>query len=134
MSVLANQSIPMHLSNQERLSDYYPLFDQQESTSAKWLINHNITSNIYTDVYGKFIFYRFTPNINEISSNNGISEFTPYNANNTYMYLRKLNTENSYLVGFTIRTDRNRVYADLSSVVNIKNRIFDDGDSRVYYA
>jgi len=70
VSVLANQSIPMHLSNQERLSDYYPLFDQQESTSAKWLINHNITSNIYTDVYGKFIFYRFTPNINEISSNN----------------------------------------------------------------
>jgi uncharacterized membrane protein len=133
VSVLANQSIPMHLSNQERLSDYYPLFDQQESTSAKWLINHNITSNIYTDVYGKFIFYRFTPNINEISSNNGISEFTPYNANNTYMYLRKLNTENSYLVGFTSRTDRNRVYADLSSVVNIKNRIFDDGDSRVYY-
>lgn len=133
VSVLANQSIPMHLSNQERLSDYYPLFDQQESSGAKWLIDYNITSNIYTDVYGKFIFYRFTPNINEISSNNGISEFTPYNANNTYMYLRKLNTENSYLVGFTSRTNRNRVYADLSSVINLKNRIFDDGDSRVYY-
>ena len=134
ISVLAGQSIPMHLSNQDRLSDYYPLFDYEEGTGAQWLIENNVSSNIYTDVYGKFIFYRFTPNINEISSNNRISEFTPYNATNTYMYLRKLNTENGYLVGYTSRADRNRIYADLSSVVNLKNRIFDDGDSRVYYS
>jgi hypothetical protein len=50
------------------------------------------------------------------------------------MYLRKLNTENGYLVGYTSRSNRNRIYADLSSVVNLKNRIFDDGDSRVYYS
>ena len=134
VSVLANQSIPMDLSNQNRLSDYYPLFDQQEATGAEWLIDNNVSSSIFTDTYGKFIFYRFIPNINEISTNNEISEFTLYNNTNTYMYLRKLNTENGYLVGFTSRTDRNRVYADLSSVVNLKNRIFDDGDSRVYYA
>ena len=131
---LAGQSIPMHLSNQDRLSDYYPLFDYEEVTGAQWLIGNNVSSNIYADVYGKFIFYRFTPNINEISSNNGISEFTSYNATNTYMYLRKLNTENGYLVGYTSRSDRNRIYADLSGVANLKNRIFDDGDSRVYYS
>ena len=134
ISVLADQSIPMHLSNQNRLSDYYPLFDYEEGIGAQWLIDNRVSSNIYTDVYGKFIFYRFTPNINEISSNNGISEFTPYNATNTYMYLRKLNTENGYLVGYTSQANRNRIYADLSSVTNLKNRIFDDGDSRVYYS
>ena len=134
VSVLANQSIPMDLSNQNRLSDYYPLFDQQEAIGAEWLIQNNVSSSIYTDVYGKFIFYRFISNINKISTNNDISEYTSYNNTNTYMYLRKLNTENGYLVGFTSREDRNRVYADLSKVVNLKNRIFDDGDSRVYYA
>jgi len=134
ISVLTGQSIPMHLSNQDRLSDYYPLFDYEEGIGAQWLNDNRVSSNIYTDIYGKFIFYRFTPNINEISSNNGISEFTPYNATNTYMYLRKLNTENGYLVGYTSRSDRNRIYADLSSVVKLKNRIFDDGDSRVYYS
>ncbi len=133
VSVLANESVPMHLS-ENRLSDYYPLFDQQEGTGAEWLIDNRINNNIYTDVYGRFIFYRFTPDINRLSSENGISEFTSYNTTNTYMYLRKLNTENSFLVGFTSRADRNLVYEDLSSVVNLKNRIFDDGDSRVYYS
>ena len=134
ISVLAGQSIPMHLSNQDRLSDYYPLFDYEEFTGAQWLTVNNVSSNIYADVYGKFIFYRFTANINNISANNGISEFTNYTSPNTYMYLRKLNTENGYLVGYTSRSDRNRIYADLSSTANSKNRIFDDGNSRVYYS
>jgi uncharacterized membrane protein len=134
ISVLAGQSIPMHLSNQDRLSDYYPLFDYEEFTGATWLTENNVSSNIYADVYGKFIFYRFTPNINNISANNGISEFTNYTSLNTYMYLRKLNTENGFLVGYTSRSDRNRIYADLSSTANTKNRIFDDGDSEVYYS
>jgi uncharacterized membrane protein len=134
ISVLGGQSIPMHLSNQDRLSDYYPLFDYEEFTGAQWLTENNVSSNIYADVYGRFIFYRFTANINNISANNGISEFTNYTSPNTYMYLRKLNTENGYLVGYTSRSDRNRIYADLSSTANSKNRIFDDGDSRVYYS
>jgi uncharacterized membrane protein len=134
VSVLAGQSIPMHLSNQNRLSDYYPLFDYEEGTGAQWLIENNVSSNIYADVYGKFIFYRFTPNINQISANNGISEFSPYNAPNTYMYFRKLNTEGGFLTGYTVRSERNRIYEDLSSTANAKNRIFDDGDSRVYYS
>ncbi len=132
---LAGQSIPMHLSNQDRLSDYYPLFDYEEVTGAQWLIGNNVSSNIYADVYGKFIFYRFTPNINEyIIKQRNFRIHQPTTATNTYMYLRKLNTENGYLVGYTSRTDRNRIYADLSSVVNLKNRIFDDGDSGVYYS
>ena len=134
ISVLADQSIPMHLSNQDRLSDYYPLFDYEEFTGAQWLTENNVSKNIYADVYGKFIFYRFTPNMNNISANNGISEFTNYTNPNTYMYLRKLNTENGFLVGYTSRSDRNRIYADLSSTANTKNRIFDDGDSVVYYS
>jgi uncharacterized membrane protein len=133
ISVLAGQSIPMHLSNQDRLSDYYPLFDNEEGAGAQWLTQNNVSSNIYADVYGKFIFYRFTPNPNNISANNGISEFTNYTNPNTYMYLRKLNTENGFLVGYTSRSDRNRIYADLSSTANAKNRIFDDGNSVVYY-
>ena len=134
ISVLAGQSIPMHLSNQDRLSDYYPLFDYEEFTGAQWLTENNVSKNIYADVYGKFIFYRFTPNINNISANNGISEFTNYTSPNTYMYLRKLNTENGFLVGYTSGSNRNRIYADLSSTANTKNRIFDDGDSVVYYS
>lgn len=135
VSVLSGQSIPMYLSGENVLnSDYYPLFDYQEADSAQWLVNNNISSSISTDVYGKFIFYRYTPNINNISANNGISEFVPYNESNTYMYLRTLNVNNGYLVGFTSRTDRNRVYKDLSSYANLKNRIFDDGGSRICYS
>ncbi len=134
ISVLGNESIPMHLSNENRLSDYYPLFDLEEETGAEWLIDYRASWNVYTDVYGKFIFYRFTPNFNGISSNNGISEYTQYNNTHTYMYLRKLNTENGYLVGYSGRSDRNRLYEDLSSIVNLKNRIFDDGNSRVFYS
>ena len=134
ISVFADQSIPMHLSNQNRLSDYYPLFDYEEFTGAQWLTENNVSKNIYADVYGKFIFYRFTPNMNSISANNGISEFTNYTKPNTYMFLRKLNTENGFLVGYTSRSDRNRIYADLTGTANTKNRIFDDGDSAVYYS
>ena len=134
ISVLADQSIPMHLSNQDRLSDYYPLFDHEEFIGAQWLTENNVSPNIYSDVYGKFIFYRFTPNMDNISSDNGISEFTNYTNLNTYMYLRKLNTENGFLVGYTSRSDRNRIYADLTGTANTKNRIFDDGDSAVYYS
>ena len=110
ISVLANQSVPMHLSNQAELSDYYPLFDYEEYTGAQWLTENNISKNIYADVYGKFIFYRFTPNNNNISANNGISEFTNYTSPDTYMYLRKLNTENGFLVGYTSGSNRNRIY------------------------
>lgn len=135
VSVLSGQSIPMFLTGENiQSSDYYPLFDYQEADSAQWLVANNISSSIYADVYGKFIFYRYTPNISNISANNGISEFIPYNESNTYMYLRTLNVNNGYLVGFTSRTDRNRVYKDLSNYTNIKNRIFDDGGSRVYYS
>lgn len=135
VSELSGQSIPMFLSGENVLSsDYYPLFDYQEADSAQWLVENNLSSSIYADVYGKFMFYRYTPNINNISANNGISEFTPYNASNTYMYLRTLNVNNGYLVGFTSRTDRNRVYKDLSSNADLKNRIFDDGGSRIYYS
>ncbi|WP_424714124.1 DUF2206 domain-containing protein [Methanobacterium sp.] len=134
ISVFADQSIPMHLSNQDRLSDYYPLFDYEEFTGAQWLTENNVSKNIYADVYGKFIFYRFTPNMYNISANNGISEFTNYTSPNTYMYLRKLNTENGFLIGYTSGSNRNRIYADLSSNANMKNRIFDDGDSVVYYS
>ena len=134
VSELAGESIPMFLTGVSiQSSDYYPLFDNQEADSAQWLTDNKVSNSIYADVYGKFIFYRFTPNINEISSNNGVSEFTTYNSSNTYMYLRTLNVNSGYLVGFTSRTDRNRVYKDLSSIANSKNKIFDDGGSRVYY-
>ena len=62
----------------------------REFTGAQWLTENNVSSNIYADVYGKFIFYRFTPNMNNISANNGISEFTNYTKPNTYMYLQKI--------------------------------------------
>ncbi len=106
VSELAGESIPMFLTGVSiQSSDYYPLFDYQEADSAQWLTDNKVSNSIYADVYGKFIFYRFTPNINEISSNNGVSEFTTYNSSNTYMYLRTLNVNSGYLVGFTSRTD-----------------------------
>ena len=72
--------------------------------------------------------------MNIISANNGVQEFTVYNKNDSYIYTRKLNGNNTFLVGFTSRNTRQRVYEDLSSDINEKYRIFDDGDSKIYYS
>lgn len=133
ISELSNESIPMFLTGVTiQSSDYYPLFNYQEAYSAQWLAENKVSNNIFADAYGKFIFYRFIPDINEISSNIGVSEYTKYNSTNTYMYLRTLNINNGYLVRFS-RTDRNRIYEDLSDTTNSKNKIFDNGGSYIYY-
>jgi uncharacterized membrane protein len=134
VSVLAGESVPMHLSGESTASDYYPRFNYQESYGAQWLSQYRVSPNIYADVYGRFAFYRYIWNLNIISANNGVSEFTVFNNNNSYIYSRKLNSDNTFLVGFTNRNTRNRVYEDLSSYVDGKYRIFDDGDSRIYYS
>ena len=134
ISVLVGQSIPMHLTGENTASDYYPRFNYPEAYGAQWLTEYRVNNNIYADVYGRFIFYRYTYNLNEIASNNGVSELSAYTSTDSYIYARKLNANNSFLIGFTNRSDRNRVYMDLSEIVNPKNRIFDDGDSKVYYS
>jgi uncharacterized membrane protein len=134
VSVLAGQSVPMHLSGESTASDYYPRFNHQESYSALWLSQYMVSPNIYADVYGRFAFYHYIWNLNIISANNGVQEFTVYNKNDSYIYTRKLNGNNTFLVGFTSRNTRQRVYEDLSSYINEKYRIFDDGDSKIYYS
>jgi uncharacterized membrane protein len=134
VSVLSNQSIPMQLSNGSTSSDYYPLFNIPESNSAQWLSNNKVTSSIYADVYGRFIFNRYLFSMNETSINNGVSDFTNYNSTNSYIYLRKLDINNMLLTGFTGRNDRNRIYLNMSVIINPKNKIFDDGDSKIFYS
>lgn len=134
VSVLSDTSIPMTLSNGNIASDYYPLFNVQEASSAQWLADNKVSSNIYADVYGRFIFNRYIFSSNKIAIDNGVTDFTSYNPNNSYIYQRKLDINNSYLTGFTGMNDRNRVYLNMSVIVNPKNTIFDDGDSRIYYS
>ena len=134
VSVLASQSIPMQLSNENIASDYYPLFNIPEVVSAQWLSDNRVSSNIYADVYGRFIFNRYIYSLNEPAISNGVTDFTSYGSNNSYIYQRKLDINNKYLTGFTGFSDRNRVYLDLSVIVIPKNKIFDDGDSKVYYS
>ena len=134
VSVLANESIPMQLSNGNIASDYYPMFNIEEAASAQWLTENKISPNIYADVYGRFIFNRYIFSINEPAINNGVTDFTSYNSTNSYIYQRKLDINNKYLTGFTGFSDRSRVYLDLGVIVTPKNIIFDDGDSKVYYS
>lgn len=134
VSVVSNTSIPMSLSNGNLASDYYPLFNTQEASSAEWLSENKVTNSIYADVYGMFIFNRYIFSLNRIALDNGVTDFTSYNPNNSYIYQRKLDINNYYLTGYTGMNDRNRVYLNMSVIVNPKSTVFDDGDSRVYYS
>jgi len=134
VSVVSNTSVPMSLSNGNLASDYYPLFNTQEASSAEWLSDNRVSNSIYADVYGRFIFNRYIYSMNEIALNNGVTDFTSYNPNNSYIYQRKLDINNYYLTGYTGMNDRNRVYLNMSVIVNPKSTVFDDGDSRVYYS
>lgn len=132
-SVLSGQSIPMHLSSENTASDYHPRFNYQESLGAQWLSEHKVNAKIFADVYGVFIFYRYInpPNKNAVS--NGVSVVSNNDNSTSYMFLRKLNSNNTMLTGFTSRTDRNRVYKDMSSVITPKNEIYNNGNSKIYY-
>ena len=134
VSVVSNTSIPMSLNNGNLASDYYPLFNTQEASSAQWLSESRVSNSIYADVYGRFIFNRYIFSSNEIALGNGVTDFTSYNPNNSYIYQRKLDINNYYLTGYTGMNDRNRVYLNMSVIVNPKSTVFDDGDSRVYYS
>ena len=134
VSVVSNTSVPMSLSNGNLASDYYPLFNSQEASSAEWLSDQRVSNSIYADVYGRFIFNRYIFSLDEIAVNNGVTDFTSYNPNNSYIYQRKLDINNYYLTGYTGMNDRNRVYLNMSVIVNPKSTVFDDGDSRVYYS
>jgi uncharacterized membrane protein len=132
-SVLSNQSVPMHLSGENSASDYHPRFDYQEVLGAQWLSQKRVEGKIFADVYGVFIFYRYITIPNQISTNNGVYTIAEYDKSTSYIYLRKLNQDNNLLVGFTSRTNRNRVYEDMSNLINSKNRIYENGASKIYY-
>lgn len=134
VSVLSNTSVPMSLSNGVLASDYYPLFNLEESSSAQWLSENRVSTNIYADAYGMFIFNRYIYYPDKIALDNGVRDFTSYNSSNSYIYQRKLDINNYYLTGYTGMNDRNRVYLNMSVIVNPKSTVFDDGDSRVYYS
>lgn len=132
-SVLSNQSVPMHLSGQNSASDYHPRFDYQEALGAQWLSQNRVNGKIFADIYGVFIFYRYIAVPNEISTNNGVYIISQYDNSTSYIFLRKLNQDNNLLVGFTSRTNRNRLYDDMGSVINPKNRIYENGEAKIYY-
>lgn len=134
VSVVSNTSVPMSLSNGNLASDYYPLFNTAEASSAQWLSENKVSNSIYADVYGRFIFNRYIFSLDGTALDNGVTDFTSYNPDNSYIYQRKLDINNYYLTGYTGMNDRNRVYLNMSVIVNPKSTVFDDGDSRVYYS
>lgn len=133
VSVIAGQSIPMHLTTPNGQSDYYPRFDVSDSMGAKWLAENKIDTKIYADVYGVFAFYRYIYSPALPSAYNNVYLISDNNDPNSYIFLRKLNKNNNILIGFTSRTNRNRVYADMSHVINSKNLIYENGVSKVFY-
>ena len=133
-SVISDTSVPMSLSNGNLASDYYPLFNSAEAGSALWLSENKVSDSIYADVYGRFIFNRYIFSLDKIALENGVTDFTSYDPSNSYIYQRKLDINNYYLTGYTGLNDRNRVYLNMSVIVDPKSTVFDDGDSRVYYS
>ncbi len=133
-SVVSDTSVPMSLSNGNLESDYYPLFNSAEAASAHWLSENRVSNSIYADVYGRFIFNRYIFSLDKIALENGVTDFTSYDPDNSYIYQRKLDINNYYLTGYTGMNDRNRVYLNMSVIVDPKSTVFDDGDSRVYYS
>ncbi|UTB32608.1 MAG: DUF2206 domain-containing protein [Methanobacterium sp. ERen5] len=133
-SVVSDTSVPMSLSNGNLASDYYPLFNTAEASSAQWLSENKVSNSIYADVYGRFIFNRYLFSLDEIALENGVTDFTSYDPTNSYIYQRKLDINNYYLTGYTGMNDRNRVYLNMSVIVYPKSTVFDDGDSKVHYS
>jgi uncharacterized membrane protein len=125
-SVLSNQSIPMHLSNE---SDYYPRFELQETLAAEWLHEGATGPVIFADSYGIFVFYKYFQPAEIIS-------ISQYNENiSSYIFLRKLNQGNKLLIGFEKGgKERTRVYEDKSNIINSKYRIYDNGDASILFS
>ncbi|MBI5680710.1 MAG: DUF2206 domain-containing protein [Methanobacterium sp.] len=134
VSVISGQSIPMHLTAQNGQSDYYPRFDQSESMGAKWLVENKVDTSIYADVYGVFAFYRYIYSPILPSAYNNVYLISDNNDLHSYTFLRKLNKDNNILIGFTSRTNRNRVYADMGHIINPKNLIYENGASKIYFS
>lgn len=132
-SVLSGQSVPMHLSSENSASDYHPRFNYQEASGAQWLSEYKVNARIFADVYGVFIFYRYINSPDRNSVNNGVSTIANYDNSTSYIFLRKLNMDNNMLFGFTSRKNRNRAYKDMSKLLLSKNRIYDNGGSKIYY-
>ncbi len=132
-SSITNQSVPLHLGGQGLASDYYPIFTYPEAVGALWLSDTKITAPIYADIYGRFLFNRYVQPPNQIANSNGVYDIGQYNSTNSYVYLRKDNANNIMLTGFTSRTNRNRVYENMTPLINSKDEIFDDGVSKIYY-
>ena len=131
ISVFAGLSIPMHLDNE---ADYHPRFIPQEFQAVDWLSEYKSPGFIYADVYGVFIFNKYLnlyPAL-EISTYSQTQKLT--SEKNSYIFLRKLNQGNKLLVGFNkgLR-ERTKVYEDMSSIINSKNRIYENGASKIYY-
>ncbi len=158
VSVIFEQSIPMHLTTDaDPRSDFHPRFDKPELLGVRWLIENKLDLSIYADIYGVFAFMRYicppTSNSSPLQFHGGYhgtryihspvltANYTnvfpiPYYDHDcsSYIYLRRLNLNNIFLTGFASRTNRNRVYEDMSKIINPKNRIYDNGGSRIYYS
>ena len=102
--------------------------------AVDWLSEYKSPGFIYADVYGVFIFNKYLnlyPAL-EISTYSQTQKLT--SEKNSYIFLRKLNQGNKLLVGFDkgLR-ERTKVYEDMSSIINSKNRIYENGASKIYY-
>ncbi|MEN4006580.1 MAG: DUF2206 domain-containing protein [Methanobacteriaceae archaeon] len=157
VSVIFEQSIPMHLTTDaDPRFDFHPRFDTLELLGVRWLTENKLDISIYADIYGVFAFMRYicppTSNSSPLQFHGGYhgtryihspvltTHYTnvfpiPYydHDRGSYIYLRRLNLNNVFLTGFASRTNRNRVYEDMSKIINPKNRIYDNGGSRIYY-
>lgn len=122
-SVLSNTSIPVHLDSQ---SDIYPRFDYQETIGAQWLGEHRISDFIYGDEHGMLLFKKYIYYPIVLSDYDG--------RNNSYIFARKLNQENIFLITIDRGSkEKTKVYKDMSALIKTKNRIYDNGEAKSYF-
>lgn len=123
-SVISNTSIPVHLSTE---SDVYPRFDFQETLGAQWLYENRISDNIYADEHGILLFKKYMYYAPVLSYYKG--------QNNSYIFARKLNQGNIFLVTIEVDSkEKSKVYEDMSGMINTKNEIYDNGEAKSYFS
>jgi uncharacterized membrane protein len=107
----------------------YSVFDNQEVSSIKWL--HLVKGNglIYGDAYRYMITQGFEPfNETKMVSN------TIYLPKNEYLFLGSYNIKKgTILVSTKNKTVTKQVYMSYDSLIFNKNKIYDSGNSLIYF-
>lgn len=99
-----------------------PRFNQQEASSASWIIAHGNKSLIYSDVFSMWFLQDFIP------INYGIKQLNlKFINNNSYLYLRKHNVDSRTI---SLITRENQIAK--TKIVNLENISYYTQSSNIY--